>query len=123
MSGQQELPQPELLREGKHDPKRYLKCAQPFPSKDAGNAALTAFMEEVEAAREKHLIANVSIVIKDSCDYGNDVGEFMVRGHFGNSLEEESMLAYAYGQASAGRQERIFKALGGGGIKQLKKRR
>ncbi len=124
MSQQQELPGAEVLREDKHDPKRYMKCAQPFSSKEAANAALVAFMDEVEAARERHLIANVAIVVKDSCEYGDDVGEFMVRGHFGNTLEEESMLAYAYGQASAERQERILAALGGGGgIKPLKSRK
>lgn len=123
MAEQQELLGAELLREGKDDPKRYLKCAEPFAAKDIATEALKAFMEEVEASREKHLIANVAIIVKDSIDYGDDVGSFLVRGFFGNSLEEEGMIAYALGNAQSERQERIYKMIAGDSIKKLKRSR
>lgn len=111
------------LREGRNDEKRFYVCNQPHADQTAAQAALLAFIADVEVARLKNNIANVAFVVKDSAWHGDEIGSFVVPGFFGNLLEEEGMLAFALGQASAERQARIAKMLSANSITKPKKSR
>lgn len=107
-----------LLKEGKADPDRYRMCSEPFVDSDAADAAVRAFLDEVEASRVKHRIADVSYVIQDSMVTENDApGMFIITGHQGDSLKREAMLAYALGQCQKERETLIAELLAGRGYK------
>lgn len=107
-----------LLREGKADPDRYQMCSEPFADSDAADVAVRAFLDELEAARVKHRIADVSYVIQDSMktDSG-EAGIFIITGHQGDSAKREAMLAYALGQCQKEREQLIAELLAGRGYK------
>lgn len=96
-----------------NDPANYRKLSEPFASKDAANEALQSFCDEVGEARKRHGIANVIIIIKDSCMYGEEPGDFLNLYQLGSSLEHESMVAYAFGAIRAERNEMIAKLIKG----------
>lgn len=91
------------------NPERYARCAMPFANAEEANAATKAFLEAVSAAREEYLIANVSVVIKDSMTEG----VFMNRSHYGDVMEAETMLAYGLGQANRDRRRVIQRLMAG----------
>ena len=97
----------------KSDPERYAKCSQPFADAAEARAAVDAFLADISMLREKHLISDVEVIIKDSTGKGEDTGAFMWSAHFGNSLEREAMLAYAYGSAQKDRETLIARLLAG----------
>lgn len=119
MAEQQELIEPKVLKEGKTDEARYRKCAEPFATQDEAEAALKAFLDGVEALREECRIASVAVVVKDSSE---DTGTFMIDGFWGNSIEQETILAWAFGKAQAERQQRIMELIGAKGLKAKRKR-
>jgi len=59
-----------------NDPENYRRCAEPFPTTEAANEALTAFFAEVKAARDKHRIADVVVL----CEISHTVDGEEVRG-------------------------------------------
>lgn len=110
-----------LIKEGKADPERYQVCSEAFADSDAADAAIRAFLDELEAARVKHRIADVSYIIQDSMktDSG-EPGMFIITGHQGDSLKREAMLAYALGQCQKEREQLIAELLAGRGYKKRK---
>lgn len=116
-----EAAQGRLIKQGKSDPGRYQVCSAPFADSDEADAAVRAFLDEVEAARVKHRIADVSYVIQDSMktDSG-EPGMFIITGHQGDSLKREAMLAYALGQCQKEREQLIAELLAGRGYKKRK---
>ncbi len=114
MTEQQELLEPKPLKEGGPNEPRYFKCAAPFPTRDEAEKAIVAFLDEVEALREKHQIADVAVVIKDAAE---DAGSFMIDGFWGNALEQETILAWAFGKAQVERQDRIAEFIAANSLK------
>lgn len=86
------------------DEAEYRRCAEPFGTREEASAAISAFFEEVYAARKKHKVANVVVGVRDSVE---EVGTIMSSASYGDSLVHESLCAYLYGQASSDRQAMI----------------
>ena len=82
----------------------YYKASKPFETREQANEAISGFYNEVYELRNKYGIANVSIVIKDTIA---GTGGAMSCAFFGNSIENEAMMAYGYGQAVKERQSVI----------------
>lgn len=91
-----------------NDGDNYRRLSEPFDDVEDANSALTKFWEDLYALRNKHGLANVTVVVKDSV---KDSGAFMWSAHCGSSLEEEAMAAWHFGQASSRRQDSIRVAL------------
>lgn len=90
---------------------RYAQCVKPFGGDDAANAACEAFFADVSAAREKHGIADVEIIVQDSYVHEGEAAMFISSAHFGDVLKRESMLAYAFGRAKRSHELAIAKLL------------
>lgn len=118
MGEKEEEPQGRLIKEGKDDPDRYRMCSAPFANTDEADAAVKAFLDDLEAARVKHRIADVAYVIQDSMKTDNgEPSMFIITGHQGDSLKREAMLAYALGQCQKERETLIGELLAGRGYK------
>lgn len=121
MKEKEEPEQGRLLREGKADPDRYRMCSEPFANSEAADAAVRAFLDEVEAARVKHRVADVTYIIQDSLkSEDGEPGMFIITGHQGDSLKQEAMLAYALGRCQKERETLISELLAGRGYKKRK---
>ncbi len=96
------------------DPDNYAAMAVPYESTDAADEALTKFYEEVSDLRKKYKVTDVLIVTKGSVKFEDGkIGDFMNHSHLGNSLNQLSMSAYAYGQIQAVHEETISKLIAG----------
>lgn len=111
MSEQQDLIEKKELKAGTSNESRYMKCSAPFETQIDAEKAITSFIDGIEELRERYGIANVAFAIKDSA---LDVGVFLVDGFYGNSLEHEALLAWAFGKAQAEREQQIMELLGKG---------
>lgn len=100
-----------------NDPENYRKMSEPHETPDMANEAIKNFYADVEVARNKHKIANILIIIKDSAKYTDgNVGQFMQHSKYGNSLNFEPMAAYGYGKTQAEHREMINKILAEPGL-------
>lgn len=106
---QKELPG---IQRGKHAPDNYRALCEPFPNKSAAEQAVTEFWEALYELRNKHRLADVTAVIAFNVlsDEGEE-GQMMISMHAGNELMQEPMLAKAFGNAQAQRQDRIATAM------------
>ncbi len=97
------------------DPSNYLALCAPFANADEANAALTAFYEDVRAARNKHRIADVLVVTSTNVNYKDapGFGVAICFSHNGDSMKAEGMAAYAYGQSQAEHREAMNLLLAG----------
>ena len=103
------------------NPARYRELSEPFKNAEEANKAIQAFYEEVKAARIKHRIKDVHLVMGiGGLNASGTEGEMILSAHIGSEDRQESMLAYAFGVAQAERQQRIAEFLAGS-IKKLKK--
>ncbi len=101
-------------KKSKSDPENYHKMSVPFENKDQANESLRNFYADIEIARAKHKIPDILIVTKGSTKYEDgEIGQWMQHSNYGNSLNIESMAAYAYGCAQADARELINKLLAG----------
>lgn len=50
------------MSQTKNDPANYRRMSEPFRSGEEANEALSAFFDEVQAARERHRIADVVVL-------------------------------------------------------------
>lgn len=107
------------------DPANYRKLSEPFESPDAADAAIQAFWKEFYELRNKHRIADATVVVRTI--YATNDGDEAVgllAMHAGSWIHQESMSAFAYGQAVSDRQQQIGKMLDSSGyIKQPKRRK
>jgi hypothetical protein len=93
------------------NPKLYRELSEPFPSAEAGAAAVEAFIADMEEARKKHRIPDVSLVLGFNAVGSDDSeGTYVVNTHYGDSLKAVVMLADAYGRELS-RHEEIRAAL------------
>ncbi len=81
-----------------HDPDKYRAMSAPFENQTEANAAVKAFYDEVQAAREKHQIGDVICLVEIA--HGSKFGER--RGttslYLGDRAHHLPMMARAYGQ-------------------------
>lgn len=91
----------------KNDPKHYREISTPFETVAAGNAALVAFFRDVETARDKHRIPDVTVL----CEIAHTLDGEEIRGSasasFGDSSRVVTMLARAYGAEQQHHEERL----------------
>lgn len=90
------------------DPAKYRRNSEPFPSVEASNEALAAFFAEVQAARDRHRIADVIVL----CEVNVMTDDGEIRGgassFLGDSTKQLPILAREYGAA----RERFEEDLG-----------
>ena len=94
------------------DPEKYRRLSEPRPVEET-NAAINAFFDELGALREKHGMADVTCVIGVKIQYTDNIGEGVTSCHYGDSTNQERLLALALGQAQAERREMINTLLSG----------
>lgn len=86
------------------NPARYRRMSEPFDSREQANQAITEFFADVEAAREKHRISDVVVLV----EVGMVVGDVETRASaqlaLGSRAYELPMLARAFGAAQARHQ-------------------
>lgn len=103
------------MNDGTHNPALYRQLSEPFAGADAANDAIAAFFADVRAAREKHRIADVQVVVSVAIDYGEHQGQAVTSHGLGDSLRAESMLAWALGKEQTERRASIARLLAGRG--------
>lgn len=97
-----------------NDPENYRKMSVPFDGPDAANDAVRAFYAEVEAARNRHRIADVAVAIALNVKYeSGQEGIAMTHAAFGDCFKTESLLAYALGVEQADGRQRLATLLKG----------
>lgn len=95
-----------------NDPATHRAMLEPHTDKGSLDTSLQAFWEDVAAARKKHRIAQVYIVIEGlALDDDGAEGRYIINGHFGSSESSETLAAYGYGHEVALRQERMANLL------------
>lgn len=96
-----------------NDPKRYRRMCEPFPSLEATQDAITAFFNDVEAAREKHRIADVILI----AEVVHEADNTEVRGSstllLGDSTRALPILAREYGRHSQLHEDMMAKLTAG----------
>lgn len=87
----------------------YRDLSKPFDSVADANAAIDAFQTELYALRNKHRIRDLVFVLQVSVTYPEGEGSPTLAGMFGDTNKMEGLAGFAFGRASAERQERINK--------------
>jgi hypothetical protein len=96
-----------------NDPVNYHELNKGFPTQEEAQAAINGFWDEFYALRNKYRLADVSVVVRVPIqDQSEGVGDCLLTLHAGSELHEESMLAWAYGQAAQRRQDRLLRLVG-----------
>lgn len=98
---------------GINDPAMYRRMSIPFNTRDEGEAAMRAFLDDVRKVREQHKIPNVSLVVRFEYLEPEEESSAIGVSHLGDPMHAESMFAYAYGRESELRKEAIAKAIRG----------
>lgn len=85
------------------DPENYEKMSVPFATEKECAAAMQAFLDDIWAARQKHRIANVNVVLGVRVE-GDDKAR--VGSNFmGDSSLQEALTAFAFGKARKARKQ------------------
>lgn len=95
----------------KNDPKTYREMSVPHQGSDKASEALKAFFDAVEAARKKHHIQDVHVIVKVTIKEDEGEGTAMSSAHFGNTLEGAVMCAWGLGQEQANFEATLRKYL------------
>ena len=88
-----------------HNPERYSALSKPMKQEDADDA-LNAFFGEVSAARQRHKIQDVHVIVRMMIDRETGDAPGMSSIHLGAVQESEAMCAWAF--ALAGEKRRAF---------------
>lgn len=98
----------QMKMEGFSDHENYRRMREPYPSVDAANESLQKFSEAVYEIRNKHRIAECTVIMSiPVIDERGDEGEAMLAWHFGDSSRELPNLARAYGKAQAEYEDKL----------------
>lgn len=90
------------------NPKLYRSLCEPFASNNELNESLGEFFKDVEAARERHKLRDVTIIVNASyLSAEGDESEGMAHLYLGDSRRAEGMAAWALGREQAIRQDTI----------------
>lgn len=86
----------------------YRELSVPFPSVDEANENVQAFHKELYELRKKYRFRELLYVIESAVIYDSGTeSDVRLLGYFGDLNQQEALAAWAFGQASAERQERI----------------
>lgn len=100
------------------DTLNYIKLSEPFDGMDNANAAMMAFYDDVRAVRNKHRIADCSLVCAVNVrDDDGRVGIAMSLCHNGDHAKADVLLSYALGKEQEWRREFIADLLKGKEVK------
>jgi len=78
------------------DQDTFKECTQPFETRDAAEAAYTAFWKDVWEARLKHKIDSFVLIVQASHSQDGG-GHLLLTGHAGDSRDHPLMVARVYG--------------------------
>ena len=104
--------------QAKNDPGLYRRMSEPFDSADAAQSAWDAFRADIEAAREKHKITEVVVLVQ--FPYRASEGDEILGGSMlciGDGMRHEVMLATGLADVQRTRQEMIGSILAKGLLK------
>lgn len=85
------------MTDRRNDPKQYRELSQPFDSSEIANEALKRFFDDVEAARTKHKIADVTVIVEVRHMIDGEEVRGSASSHFGDSRNRLPMIAREYG--------------------------
>ncbi len=91
----------------RNDPATYRRLSEPFPSVEEANEALAAFFRDVQAAREKHRIADVVVLVEISNVLDGEEVRGSASSFYGDSARVLPMLAREFGAAQQRHEEQI----------------
>lgn len=98
-----------------HNPTRYRELSQPHASPAVLDESLQAFFDEVSAARERHKLANVFLIVKtpvmDSTQKEVEMGSTL---RLGDSFRMIELVAWAFGKEQADQREMVASAVAHG---------
>lgn len=109
------------------NPALFRAMREPFETAELADAALKSFFEGLAELRKKHDLANVYVVVADSCKLPDDPtaeggeGEFIATMMLGDEQLAESMAAYAFGHEQSQRQHRVAAIMAKATRKAIKK--
>lgn len=112
--------------DGFNVPHKYRELCEPFATINDANAAFESFQKELYELRCKHRVRDLVFIAQLAVKYEDgDEGSPIVVGMFGDETKMEGMTAYAFGRASAERNERVMRMTESGcdAIKQPKRRK
>lgn len=100
----------------KPNPELYREMSKPFASLKEANAAIEAFHADLEAARTKHRMKDLVMIVEVAftAQDGDELATIAI-GSFGDTSRREMLLAYACGQERKASEERIARLLAGKG--------
>lgn len=111
-------------REANPNSRLWREMQEPHEDIAAADAAYKAFYEGLGELRKQHRMADVLCVVRlrvvDPDDAEND-REALLSCIYGDSLREESLAAYAFGEATSRRQQMISDLATGKNIKRAPK--
>lgn len=90
------------MPEMRKDPKLYRELSVPFESAAAAEAAWEAFEAELYELRKKHRIRDLAYVAQIPVAFeGEDEGNCIIVGHYGDGMQKAPLFAYAAGCSQA----------------------
>ena len=92
------------------NPEIYRECCTPKPPEQA-QTDWDAFCQAVYELRVKHRIPDIDLLARMVIQYEEGEGQAMTHAHFGDELQAEPMIAWAFGYEQSQRQERITSLL------------
>lgn len=95
------------------DPKLYREMEVPFASQEEAAKASAAFADDLAEIRKKHRMRDVAYTVMFSYESPEGESQAITSGHLGNSMNAESMLAYALGVVQSDRQAYVGSLLKG----------
>lgn len=97
-----------------HNPAHYRRMSEPFATVEASNEALAAFFADVQAARDKHQIAEVVVLCEVACMADDEEVRGAARSTHGDSARVLPMLAREFGAEQARHEELLAKIVARG---------
>lgn len=90
-----------------NDPSNYRRCAEPFADAEHANEALAAFFADVKAAREKHRIADIAVLVEVSHMLDGEEVRGSASSFHGDSARVLPMLAREFGAAQQRHEDHL----------------
>jgi len=108
------------MAEWQSNPKLFAELNKPYASMAEADEHIKLFFEGMAALREQHKITNLLTVIACSVESEEGPQEFFSLHEFGDALKAETLAAYALGQTTQERRERLASLIAGKGTRRSK---
>lgn len=96
-----------MIDETINDPLNYRRCSEPFPGAAEANEALAAFFADVKAAREKHRISDVVVLVEVSHMLNGEEVRGSASSMLGDFDKVLPIVAREFGAARQRHEERL----------------